>query len=156
MAKFVFELEAVLRARRAAERTRMLEMAAVERERLEVESRLRDLQRRISEEKGELKGQLSGDGAGAGCLDLRGVRFQAGSALRLMASAQRTVLELAGVHARVERARRALMEAATARKAAEMLRTRRFEAWVSQQKRLDESAMDELAVAGHSRREVDG
>ncbi len=156
MAKFVFELEAVLRARKATERTRMLELAAVERERLDVESRLRELQRRISEEKGELKGQLTGDGTGAGHLDLRGVRFQAGSALRLMATAQRTVLELAGVHARVERARRALLEAATARKAAEMLRTRRLEAWFAAQKRLDESAMDELAVVGHSRREVDG
>jgi len=154
VAKFIFELEAVLRARKAAERTRILEMAVIERERLGVESRLRDLQRQIGEEKIELRGQLGHEGAsGAGVmLDLRGVRFQAGSALRLMASAQRAVLELAGIHARVERARRALLEAATARKAVEALRDRRREAWAAEQKRLDEAIMDELAVVGHARR----
>jgi flagellar biosynthesis chaperone FliJ len=161
MAKFVFELEAVLKARKAVERTRMLEMAVVERERLGIESRLRELQRRISEEKSELRGQLAGDGAGglragvsgAGLLDLRGVRFQAGSALRLIAGAQRAVLELAGVHARLERARRLLLEAATARKAVEALRDRRREAWMMEQKRADERVMDELAVVSHASRE---
>lgn len=157
VAKFVFELEAVLRARKASERTRMLEMAVIERERLAVEARLQELQRQIGEEKRELRGQLGNDtasGAGAAgvMLDLRGVRFQAGSALRLMTSAQRAVLELAGIHARVERARRALLEAATARKAVEALRDRRREAWVMEQKRLDEAVMDELAVVGHARR----
>lgn len=157
MAKFVFELEAVLRARKASERTRMLEMAVIERERLAVEARLRELQRQIGEEKRELRGQLGNDtvsgAGGAGVmLDLRGVRFQAGSALRLMTSAQRAVLELSGIHARVERARRALLEAATARKAVEALRDRRREAWVMEQKRLDEAVMDELAVVGHARR----
>ena len=138
----------------------MLEMAVIERERLAVEARLRELQRQIGEEKRELRGQLGNDtvsgaggAGGAGVmLDLRGVRFQAGSALRLMTSAQRAVLELSGIHARVERARRALLEAATARKAVEALRDRRREAWVMEQKRLDEAVMDELAVVGHARR----
>ncbi len=135
----------------------MLEMAVIERERLAVEARLRELQRQIGEEKRELRGQLgndtvSGPGGAGVMLDLRGVRFQAGSALRLMTSAQRAVLELSGIHARVERARRALLEAATARKAVEALRDRRREAWVMEQKRLDEAVMEEVAVVGHARR----
>ena len=78
--------------------------------------------------------------------DMRGVRFQAGAATRLIASAQRAVLELAGVHKRLEAARAVLLEATKRRKAVELLKERRFEEWQQEQARREAAATDEIAV----------
>jgi flagellar export protein FliJ len=148
MARFVFELEAVLKQRRAIERERMVALAEVERARIALEDRLRAMHERGVEERAELSQQLggqSGRGSG-GLIDLRGVRFQTTAALKTRAHAQQLALQLAGVHKRIESARRELLEATTRRKGVETLKERRWEAWREEQRRLDARAMDEIAT----------
>jgi flagellar biosynthesis chaperone FliJ len=134
LAKFVFELEAVLKKRLAEER----------------EAQIQEDQRSLAQEREELRDQLAG---GAAKLDLRGVRFQAGASLRLVTLAQRAVLQLAGVHKKIEVARAQLLQATMRRKGVEMLKQRRWEEWRENQKKLEEAVLDELAVvrAGRSR-----
>jgi flagellar export protein FliJ len=146
MARFIFELEAVLKQRLAAERERQLVVAALERERAEIEQAIRSFQQNLSREKQELHEQLAGEREGSTLLDLRGVRFQAGAALRLITLAQRAVLRLAGVHKKLDLARLALLEATTRRKAVETLKERRHEEWRQEQKRREDAAADELNV----------
>src|SRR5438132_8887037 len=111
MARFVFELEAVLEQRLAAERDRQLAVAALERERLQAEDAIRRCQQGIVHEKEDWRGRLSGEhgksggsggGGGTGLLDVRAIRLQATATNQLNAQAQRHVLHLAGVHNRLD------------------------------------------------------
>lgn len=143
MAKFVFRLATLLRARQAVERQRQVTVAALERERMSLKDELRAIQRAIMMEKQELRDQLS---AGPTSLDLRGVRFQAGASLRLATRAQQVVLRLAGAHKRLADARAQLLEAAKARKAVELLREKQFEEFTTEQKRREFASLDDLMV----------
>ncbi|MFO0832842.1 MAG: flagellar FliJ family protein [Phycisphaerales bacterium] len=144
MAKFVFRLQSLLRARQAVERQRQVTVALLERERLALEDELRGLQRAILAEKQELREQLASRGPTR--LDLRGVRFQAGASLRLATEAQQLVLRLAGAHKRLEQARAQLREAAKARRAVELLREKHYEEYVCEQKRRENAALDDIVV----------
>lgn len=147
MPKFTFQLEAVLKQRAAVERTRQLAVASVEQERLAAEDELRACQQGIDREKRLMRDMLapSPDGAPRP-VDLRGVRMQANSSLAMLGRASRGVFKLAAVHKKLEAARAELLKAATARKAVETLRERRYEAWLEEQKKLEAAAVDELAV----------
>jgi len=155
MARFVFELTAVLKQRLAVEREKQLIVAAHERERARVEGLIRGFQSEIVREKQELRDQLVLEQAGPGgvMVDLRGVRFQAGVSMRLVARAQHAVIQLAGVHKRLDAARLDLLEATTRRKAVEVLRDRRFEEWQAEQRRRENAAADELSVMSAARGE---
>jgi len=146
----VFELEAVLRQRRLAEREQQRVVAALERERLAIESEIRACQVRIRSEKQDLAERLDETSAGAS-IDLRGVRFQANASLHLIATAQRAVLRLAGVHERLDRARLELLERAIETKAMESLKARRHEAWLRERERAEAAAQDEMTVMRHGR-----
>ena len=111
MAKFVFELEALLRKRLHDEREQMGRVAAIERERIALEDEIRGYQSMIIEEKEDLAARLSVERDGAAppdewaeppgrSVDLRAVRMQANASLRLIDRAQRAVLRLKGVHDR--------------------------------------------------------
>jgi flagellar export protein FliJ len=155
MARFVFELEAVLRQRLEAERSAQLAVSALERERLRIEEEIRAFHSEILHEKNELREQLASvKGGGSVIVDLRGVRFQAGASLRLVGMAQRAVLQLAGVHKRLDAARLVLLGATTRRKAVEMLKDRRLEHWRQEQKRVENAAADELNVMHAARTEA--
>lgn len=147
MAKFIFQLEAVLKQRLAIERTRQLAVAGVEQERLAAENDLLECQQGIDREKRLMREMLgpAPDGSPRS-VDLRGVRMQAGSSLAMLGRASRGVFRLAAVHKKLEAARADLLKAATARKAVETLRERRYEAWLEEQKKKEAAAMDELAV----------
>lgn len=159
MARFIFELAAVLKHRLAVERERQLVVASVEGERQRLEAQIRGYQAEIVREKEELRDQLmrervAGEGVGIGAgtpVDLRGVRFQAAAGLRLVAKAQHSVIQLAGVHKRLDAARLELLRATTKRKAVETLRDRRYDAWRQEQARKEAAAMDELAVTRYGR-----
>ena len=148
MAKFVFELEAVLRQREMAERQQQKVVAEIERERISIEEEIRSCQRRISSEKGDLTRMLEGARDGA-AVNLRDARVQANASLHLIAQAQRAVVRLAGVHERVDRARLELLERTIDRKAMEALRDRRKEAWERERRIAEDRALDELAVTRH-------
>lgn len=142
MAKFKFQLEAVLRQRSAVERTKQLVVAGLEQERRAAEDEILECQRSIDREKGEMRDMLRVGGV----VDLRGVRMQAGSSLAMMGAASRAVFKLGGVRRKLEAARAELLRATTARKAVETLRERRYEAWLDEQKRREDAALDEMAV----------
>ncbi len=152
MARFVFQFEAVLKQRRAVERARQLAVAAIERERLSLEETIRAMQRQIVREKEDLREQLLATRRGAR-VDLRSVRLQAGASLDAVARTQRAVLQLAGVHSRLDAARLQLLEAATKRKGVEMLKERRFEEWKAEQAAIESRMLDELSVMRASRRD---
>lgn len=152
MARFVFELEAVLRARQAEERRRQLVVAEFERERARVEGVIRECQSEIVRGRDDLREALGGAQAVA-AVDLAGVRMQAGAGLHLVAKAQRHVFELAGVHRKLDAARLDLLKAATQRKAVETLKERRYEEWREEQKRREAAALDELNVTRAGRHE---
>jgi flagellar export protein FliJ len=69
-----------------------------------------------------------------------------------MRHAQRLVLELAGVRRTLEAAQAALADAARGRRAIELLRERRFSQWRQAQDKIENDALDELAVIAAARR----
>ena len=146
MPRFRFALESLLTARRLAEREQQRVVASIERERLALEESLRRQQQDISSARQSLRDSL------IGTLDAHILRLHAASSLQQMRSAQRLVLELAGVHRRLETARSALVEAARARRAIELLRERRFAQWKAALAKAEDQALDELAVIAAARR----
>ena len=77
--------------------------------------------------------------------------MQANASLAIMRDAQRTVLELAGLHRQLEQARERLREAAKERRAVELLKERKLEAWRRSQARAEQLLLDELSVGRASR-----
>lgn len=146
MARFVFELQAVLDQRTQAERQRQLQVAGLEAERLRLESEIRECQRRIESAREELRRALGAERTGPGSADLLAARRQAAASLHLLAQAQQAALRLAGVLSRLDRARADLLGATIARKAVEALRDRRLTAWKAEQDRRESAALDELGV----------
>ncbi|GDX99136.1 hypothetical protein LBMAG48_15400 [Phycisphaerae bacterium] len=152
MARFVFNLQAVLKQRSALEKQRMIAVAAIERERLALEQRIREAHESVEAERHELREQLSGIREGESrMIDLRGVRFQAGAAFVLRARTQQLILQLAGLHKRLEHSREQLRQAVAARKAVELLRERRFDEWKNEQSRKEAMTLDELATMRFAR-----
>ncbi|MEM7517836.1 MAG: flagellar FliJ family protein [Planctomycetota bacterium] len=157
MAKFVFEFEAVLRQRKREERDQRLVVAQLERERRSLENQIRGCQRSLEQEKRDLAVLLGQErrsdeqpGLGA-AVDLSGARVQANASLHLIAKAQRHVITLSGVHNRIDAARLKLLELTTRRRAVEVLRDQRYEAWKREQDRRETAELDEIATVRASR-----
>jgi flagellar FliJ protein len=148
MPRFRFTLDPLLRARLRREQHCQREVAKLERERLDLEARLRRYQGDLAAGKDSLRDRLVGP------LDTSALRLQAGQARQIMRSAQQIVIELAGVQKRLEGARAELLQAATQRRAVELLRDRRFEAWKRRIEKAETAAVDELAVQAAARRET--
>lgn len=146
MAKFVFNLESVLRARKADERARLLALAAVQREQAALEDELRRIHNTIQIEREELRQGLVGNE-----VDLRAARMQAASTVRLEGQARRVVQGIAAMQPRLEAARQALVEAMTRRKAVEKLREARYEEWITDSKRREATILDEVGLASAAR-----
>ena len=160
MPRFVFKLQPVLEMREREERDKKLALAETERERHVLEERIRGYQRNIEIEQAGLAEMLVGSGGGSGGgtggtggIDFRGARLQANAAISNRFSAQKTVLELAGVHHRLERARAELAQASARRKAVELLRDRQLEAFESEQRRRESAELDDISVMRHTRRQ---
>jgi flagellar FliJ protein len=139
VARFRFELQAVLDLRERVERDRQIVVAELEAQRVTLEDVIRQCQESLVQERATLRAMLEGS-------DLRAARQQYAVAGRLTTRAQRAVLELAGVHKRLEAARAALLEASRQRKAVELLRERRYEEWKHARDKAEAAALDELAV----------
>ncbi len=148
MPRFRFKLEPLLTARKQIERAKQRVVAELERRRLELEDMLRSQQRFISEGKQSLRDRM------VGSLDLPVMRSHASCTVQLMRRAQRIVLELAGIHSRLQAAREELIEAARDRRAVELLRERRFEQWKADLNKAEDAAVDELAVQAAARKEL--
>jgi len=140
MARFRFQLQPVLDARLRAEDERRRDVATLEAERRRLEDRLRSGQVSISGARDDVRSAL------VGTVRPDALRAQANASLACMRDAQRLVLELAGVHRRLEVAQAALAEAAKQRRAIELVKERRFEIWRREQDRREQSALDEVAT----------
>ncbi|MFT5424226.1 MAG: flagellar export protein FliJ [Phycisphaerales bacterium] len=151
MAVFRFRLQSVLDQRLAEERRAQRRVADVEIERIGLESRLREINGSIQNEKDEWRGRIGG--AESSRVDLRGARMQAGASISLIAEAQRTVLRLAGVHKRFESVRGELLEATTRRRAVELLRDKYHEAWLRDLNKRESAVQDDMAVMRYGRGE---
>ncbi len=140
MPRFRFELQPVLDARKRAEDARRLEVAELESERASLEDGLRRRQRSIVESRSDARDELIGR------IDPDRLRATANASLAVMRDAQRTVLELAGVHRRLEAALERLRESSRDRRAIEIVRERRFEDWKQAMDRREQAALDEIAT----------
>ena len=149
MARFLFKLEPVLRQRRNEERNEQLAVAKIERQRIDLQNRIRDRQQRIAAERLELRRVLLSAGSG-----FNDIRRQAAAATVLNTQAQRLVLELAGVHRRLDNARIKLQLATRRRKAMGRLRERRYEAWAMDERRKDAAAADDLNITAGARKDL--
>ncbi|MBM4108074.1 MAG: hypothetical protein FJ255_04590 [Phycisphaerae bacterium] len=152
MGGFEFDLQAVLDQRAIVERERQLRVAALEAERLRIEREIREHRQRIEAGREELRRALGAERAEAGSADLLAARREAAASLHLIAKAQQCVLKLAGVLARLDRARADLIRATVDRKAVEALRERRWTAWKSERDRRENAAVDEINVMRAARR----
>ena len=80
------------------------------------------------------------------------LRGQANASLAGMRDAQRVVLELSGIHRRLQSVMAELRAASRDRRAVEILKERRFEDWRREQDRREQAELDEIAVIRGSRR----
>ncbi len=151
--KFKFRLQPVLDQRERIEQAKQLRVAELERERLAVEETLRTCQRDIQAAKVDLRERLSGAHTGVadptmgrGMVVIPEVRAQASASIHLEAKARLAAMELAGAYKRLERARQELLQAATAKKAVELLKERRFDEWRKERSRVEASMTDEAAT----------
>lgn len=143
MARFIFKLDPLLEQRRREERDRMRAVAEFERERLEIESEAARLGGEMRAERDALRAELGGSRA----VDLRRVQLQAGASLHGLRRTRELALRASAVLRRLEAARTELLEATKRRRAVELLRERRREAWLAEQRANEERELDELLTA---------
>lgn len=140
MPRFHFQLEPLLRARRRAERDRQRVVAELEQERARLEAALRAQQEHIDAGRNQMRERM------VGRVLVHELRAHTAASMKQMAQAQRVVLELAGLHRRLEGARADLLSAMQARRAIELVREKRHEEWRRSEARAETAALDELAV----------
>ena len=150
MAAFKFNLQALLSARSRAEDVAKREVAELETARRQLEDDLRGRQVRLGASKNSIRTGL------VGTVKAVSLRMQANASLAVMRDAQRTVLELAGIHRQLESARSVLVKASQSRRAIELVREKRLAAWRTVEKRREQAQMDELTVqrAGRAHQEI--
>jgi flagellar export protein FliJ len=154
--RFRFSLQPVLEHRRRLEEERLREVAIIEQERVRTEDKLRGINARLVQSRADLRERFSPAPGATVRGGIGAVRLDSSSALRLTVEAQQAAIELAGVMRRLERARAALLEAATARKGVERLRERRLEEWKHELSRRENAELDEMATIGASRAAAPG
>ncbi len=152
VARFRFKLEPVLRQRQIAERNEQLRVAAIERQRLELEAALRGQQRRIEAEERALADLTQGGRSDAGTIRWQGVALAAARA-----EARQTAQRLAGVLRQLEQARGVLAGRAAERRAIELLKERQRAEFKRVEDAAETRALDDLAsaAAASRAREID-
>lgn len=148
MARFVFELEAVLRMRVREEELAMLALAERERTRTAQVRAAEEIEARVSLGRIEWRDRLA---IATGGVEMTAVRMQAGSTLRDLALLKRAALSLAAAERDVARARGELLIATRRRQAIEELKERRLEAWKVERSRAEQRVVDDLVVSRFGR-----
>lgn len=148
MARFVFELEAVLRMRKREEERAMLAMGACERARATAEREARAIEDRVRAGRADWRDRL---GSGSGGVEIASVRMQAGATLRDLAELKRAALTQAAAERELERARAVLLGATSRRRAIEELRERRLAEWRADAARTEQRVIDDIVVSRPAR-----
>jgi len=153
MPGFRFELERLLEHRRRTERQQQRVVGELEQQRAALERDLNRAQTSIVENKSDLRQALHpgederADEGASRRVDVRAVRLQASSSLRMVMRAREAALGLAGAQRRLEQAREQLRQVSAQRRAVEALKQRRYEAWLRRRERRETVAQDEIAIA---------
>lgn len=142
MAVFRFALQPVLNQRQRTEEERLVAVAELDRQRIDIEDQIRVLQGRIEFERGELRSGLDAT------VQIAAIRMQASASLHAVAEAQKLVFRLAGLQQRIKVARARLAEAIAARKALELLKERRFAEWKAVLNRREDRMLDDVGTFG--------
>ena len=138
----------MLRQRESEELQAQVRVANVEAERVALERRIRGAHLLAQDERDSMRQYLGGDGV---AVDVAAARRQAAAIRRATTEAQRAVVQLAGVHKRLNAARAELIRCTTRRKAVETLRERRFQEYLAEHKRREAAAMDEINITRAAR-----
>jgi flagellar export protein FliJ len=146
VAKFRFQLEALLEMRRRAERDQQLVVAQVESEYRAIEDRIRACHESIELGRDDLRARLGSSSPGS-VVNPREAAWQTHSMHRMRAEADGLVLKLSGVLRRLETEREKLVELARERRSIEKLRENRFAAWKAERQRKERIELDDLASA---------
>lgn len=171
MARFKFGLQRLLDHRERLEQEKQKAVAELERQRVQLEGRIREHQRSIVDTRSELRQALLGERLGPagvvptgvrahhdrerGSVSFADVRSQAAASLGLVMKTQQLAIGLAGLHRRLDAARLELLKAATDRKAVELLREKRRRRWLEEENRRETARLDDLTAARAARRAVE-
>ncbi len=147
MAQFTFQLEPLLRHRRRVAEQQQRDLAKLLREKLIIETQLRNQQRSITQDKSQMAGALVGQ------VDVSRLRQHAAHVHRATVHAQQAAFRMFELGRQIDAARAKLNDAVRDRKAVEVLRERQFKRWQTQQKRREAAELDEAALQRHIRRE---
>jgi flagellar FliJ protein len=141
MAKFVFQLEGVLRYRHDIERQRQRDVAVIQGEMAALQNELQRLTHEV-----QTSNQETRDHHLLGRLDMAYIAAHR----RYLASAQRQVMSItqtmAALQVRLEEARKRLLAAARDHKAIEKLKEKHWQAWNTEMHRRENIALDEVAM----------
>jgi flagellar FliJ protein len=141
MARFVFQLEGVLRHRERIEKDRMRELALARAEMSGLEGELNTLNQEVRQSTTDVR-----DHHLVGRLDMSYLaahrRYMLGMQRKALALAQKMAVQ----QKHVENAQKALMEAAKQRKILEKLRERQQQRWAAAQALHEAQALDELTT----------
>jgi flagellar FliJ protein len=147
MAKFVFKLEPLLKHRVRLEEAQQRALAKLLREKLIIETQLRNQQQSISDDKSHMAQSLSGH------VDVARIRQHAAHVHRATVHAQQAAFRLLELNHQIESARAKLNDAVRDRKAIEVLRERQHTKWLTEQKRREATQLDEAATQRYVRQQ---
>ncbi|MGD0463236.1 MAG: flagellar export protein FliJ [Tepidisphaeraceae bacterium] len=141
MAKFVFQLDGVLRQRTRVEEQRKRELAVVQQQMAALDAELRALDASVRAVEQDLR-----ENRLIGRIDLAFLAAHRRYAFAMQRKAMGVAQKMAGVQVQLEKARRLAAEASKRKKILEKLRERRFARWREQLERRDLTEMDEISM----------
>ncbi len=149
MARFQFKLDPLLRQRRLTEQGRQRDLATLERERIHIEDRLTSMQNQIHASQNDLADCLTGT------VNAEAIRSQAAMSMQFDVLARKLALQLAEVYRRIDAARNILIDATKSRRALDLLKEQRLEAWKQELNRKEQLEADDLVSSRHRFRQGD-
>ena len=141
MAKFVFQLDGVLRQRKHVEQERQRELALVQAQMAKLQDELRALNDAVTASGNDVR-----DNRLVGRIDLNYLTAHRRYMLAMQRKGTELVQRMALVQRQLVEAQQALAEAAKQRKAIEKLEERQHQRWRDEQNRREQIAQDEVSM----------
>ncbi len=149
MAAFKFKLEPVLRHRQMIEDQRQREMARFLRQKLIIETQLRNLQQTVTDDKRAMVDSLVGK------VNVRRIRQHGVHSNQMTLRIQMMAVELFKLEQEIDKARAVLLDATKGRKAVELLRNKQLRRWQDERNRQETRQLDEFAMQSYIRSRSD-
>jgi flagellar FliJ protein len=149
MAKFAFKLEPLLAHRRHIEDDRQRALAQLLREKLILETQIRNHQHTISDDKRSMSDALVGQ------VNVDRIRQHAAHSGQVAVRLQQIAYRLLHLNRTITDARNSLLEAVKQRKAVELLREKQFKRWKQEQDRREARELDEIGTQMFMRRRAE-